>query len=62
MDYTDTTPRGLAMQLITALKQNKPDRQNEQARQYAIAITEAEKLYAWIATWLVEWPGSEVAE
>ncbi len=30
----------------------KPDERSDLARRYAIAITEAEKLYAWIETWL----------
>lgn len=44
--------RQKAQELLHALHTCKPDARNDLARRYAIAITEAEKLYAWIETWL----------
>jgi len=41
-----------AQKLLVVLQATKPAERNELARRYAIAITEAEKLYAWIETWL----------
>lgn len=41
-----------AQELLHALYACKSDARNDLARRYAIAITEAEKLYAWIDTWL----------
>ena len=41
-----------AQQLLAVLQATKPAERNELARRHAIAITEAEKLYAWIETWL----------
>lgn len=45
-----------AQALLAALHKDKPEERNELARRYAIAITEAEKLYAWIETWLYDTP------
>jgi hypothetical protein len=43
-----------AQALLAALHRDKPDDKSNLARRYAIAITEAEKLYAWIETWLYD--------
>lgn len=41
-----------AQKLLAVLRNNKPEDRSETARRFAIAITDAEKLYAWIETWL----------
>ncbi len=41
-----------AQKLLAVLRNNKPDDRSETARRFAIAITDAERLYAWIETWL----------
>lgn len=41
-----------AQQLLAVLHANRPPDRSDLSRRHAIAITEAEKLYAWIETWL----------
>ena len=43
-----------AIELLESLKQGKPDERSEKARRYAVAITEAEKLFAWVSTWIID--------
>ena len=51
-----------AQKLLAVLRNNKPEDRSETARRFAIAITDAEKLYAWIETWLPEPDSSQRSE
>lgn len=50
-----------AQKLIAELTASKPDDRSNLSRRVRVAITEAEKLYAWIETWLYD-DGSEGKE
>lgn len=51
--YGETSPRDAILELIVRLEERgKANLTGENARKWAIAMTEAEKLYAWIVTYL----------
>jgi hypothetical protein len=47
---------------LDALRENKPEERSEEARRYAVTITEMEKVLAYFAVFVVnaKYPGQEV--